>query len=220
MTIISPPTSSLETIGDLLRQLGDIPAWRVRLQPYPGTATEADVLRFDAHEDRLYELVDGTLVEKGMGFQESVLAAYLIIHLGNFVNPKNLGLVSGESGMMRFFAGMVRIPDVAYISWPRIPGRKMPTDPIPTLSPDLAVEILSSSNTPREMQRKRGEYFDAGVRLVWIIDPEARTVVVHTSAAEPVILSAHDVLDGGEVLPGFTLPLGELFAELDRVGGN
>ena len=123
MTIISPPTSSLETIGDLLRQLGDIPAWRVRLQPYPGTATEADVLRFDAHEDRLYELVDGTLVEKGMGFQESVLAAYLIIHLGNFVNPKNLGLVSGESGMMRFFAGMVRIPDVAYISWPRIPGR-------------------------------------------------------------------------------------------------
>ena len=96
----------------------------------------------------------------------------------------------------------------------------MPTDPIPTLSPDLAVEILSSSNTPREMQRKRGEYFDAGVRLVWIIDPEARTVVVHTSAAEPVILSAHDVLDGGEVLPGFTLPLGELFAELDRVGGN
>lgn len=218
MTIISPPTSSLETIGDLLRQLGDIPAWRVRLQPYPGTATEADVIHFDAHEDRLYELVDGTLVEKGMGFRESVLAMLLIKVLKQFIDPPNLGLVSGEAGMMRLFPGMVRIPDVAYISWARIPGRKMPTDPIPTLSPDLAVEILSVSNTAREMQRKRGEYFDAGVRLVWIIDPDARTLAVFDSPADPIVLTAKDTLDGGDVLPGFTLSLAEFFGELDRVG--
>jgi Uma2 family endonuclease len=218
MTIISPPISSLETIADLLRELGDIPAWRVRLTPSPGSATEADVLHFDAREDRLYELVDGTLVEKGMGYLESVLATFLIMRLGNFINPKNLGLLSGESGMMRLFPGLVRIPDVAFVSWPRIPGGKFPTAPIPDLVPDLAVEILSASNTVREMNRKRSEYFDAGVSLVWIIDPDARTVAVYHSPADPIILTTSDTLDGGDVLPGFTVSLKEFFAELDRVG--
>ena len=220
MTIVSSPISSLETIEDLLRQLGDIPAWRVRLRPTPGAATEGDVLHFHARERRLYELVDGTLVEKGMGFRESLLATLLAKLLRDFVDPPNLGLVAGESGMMRLFAGLVRIPDVAFISWSRVPGGKVPSAPIPSLVPDLAVEVLSPSNTPREMQRKRAEYFDAGVRLVWIIDPDTRTVAVYTSAENPVTLTANEQLEGSPVLPGFTLALAALFAELDRVGAS
>jgi Uma2 family endonuclease len=122
--------------------------------------------------------------------------------------------------MLRLFPGLVRIPDVAYVSWARVPAGRVPTAPIPQLAPDLAVEVLSRSNTPREMERKLREYFDAGVRLVWIVDPDARTVAVYTAAVNPVVLTETDVLQGGEVLPGFTLPLAHLFAELDRLGAT
>jgi Uma2 family endonuclease len=89
---------------------------------------------------------------------------------------------------------------------------------VPQLAPDLAVEVLSPSNTRAEMARKRGEYFRAGVRLVWEIDPRKRGVRVYTAADQFTDLSAGDALDGGTVLPGFTLPLADLFAELDRHG--
>jgi Uma2 family endonuclease len=81
--------------------------------------------------------------------------------------------------------------------------------------PDLAVEILSPSNTADEIQRKRGEYFNRGTQLVWIIDPRARTAEVFTAPAASTLLHEADTLDGGVVLPGFTLPLRDLFAELD-----
>jgi Uma2 family endonuclease len=91
----------------------------------------------------------------------------------------------------------------------------LPQGPVPLLVPDLAVELLSASNTPGEMERKRREYFDAGVRLVWCVDIKTRTVAVYTSPGNPQVFSEQQVLDGADVLPGFTLPLGPLFAELD-----
>jgi Uma2 family endonuclease len=110
------------------------------------------------------------------------------------------------------------MPDVAFISWDRIPNRQRPKEPIPDLVPDLAAEFLSKSNTPAEMKAKRADYFTAGVRLVWEIDPEARTLAVYTAPDAATLLTATDTLDGGDVLPGFSLPLSELFAELDRHG--
>ena len=118
--------------------------------------------------------MEGVLVEKPMGFRESLLAVAIARHLHEFVTPRNLGLVTGEGGMMRLFAGLVRIPDVAFISWARLPGGRVPETPIPRLAPDLAVEVLSRSNTAREMRGKREEYFEAGVVLVWMVDPEER----------------------------------------------
>jgi Uma2 family endonuclease len=91
-------------------------------------------------------------------------------------------------------------------------------EPIPGLAPDLVVEVLSESNTEGEMARKRREYFTAGVRIVWLIDPEGRTVEVFVSEDQSTVLDEGQTLDGGNVLPGFTLLLGELFAELDRHG--
>jgi Uma2 family endonuclease len=137
-------------------------------------------------------------------------------YLYEFVTPRNLGLVTGEGGMMRLFAGLVRIPDVAFISWARLPGGRVPDAAIPRLAPDLAVEVLSRSNTPSEMRGKREEYFAAGVALVWMVDPDERSVTVYTSPEDSVSCGASDALGGGTVLPGFFLPLGDLFAELDR----
>jgi Uma2 family endonuclease len=211
-------TPALNTIADLVERLGNIPLSRIRLRPPPGTATEADVLAVDRTEDRLCELVEGVLVEKAMGLRESFLAVFIAAMVDRFVRPRNLGLVSGESGTMRLMAGLVRIPDVAFVSWDRIPGRRMPAEPIPDLVPDLAVEVLSQSNTPAEMARKRKEYFAAGVLLVWEVDPESRTVTVYTGPDQFTELTESDTLDGGAVLPGFTLPLRQLFGEMDRQG--
>ena len=153
-----------------------------------------------------------------MGFRESLLACELSARLNAVVRPNNLGLVAGPDGILRLWEGLVRLPDVAFISWDRIPGRRVPDEPIPELSPDLAVEILSVSNTRAEMDRKRREYFLAGTRLVWQIDPRARTIAVYTGPDNPTVLRDADVLDGGAVLPGFTLALTDLFGELDRTG--
>jgi Uma2 family endonuclease len=79
------------------------------------------------------------------------------------------------------------------------------------VAPDLAVEVLSEGNTPQEMNRKLHEYFQAGTRLVWYVDPAARTVTVYESIDRATPLGEHDVLDGGDVLPGFKLSIGELF---------
>jgi Uma2 family endonuclease len=86
------------------------------------------------------------------------------------------------------------------------------------LTPDLVIEVLSESNTPAEMERKRGEYFDSGVRLIWEADLELRVVTVFTREGNITILDATRTLDGGDVLPGFTLPLDDLFSKLDQRG--
>jgi Uma2 family endonuclease len=205
------PAADSALLGDLLRRLGNIPAGRVRLHPFPGTATEQDVLKILDHEDRACELVEGTLVEKAMGFEESQIALLLGTFLNIFVRPRKLGIVTGEAGTLKLFEGLVHIPDVAVTSWDRLPGRKPPKAPIPLLAPDLVVEVLSKGNTRAEMARKLREYFEAGVRLVWFVDPRKRTVRVHTAVDESVLLKEHQVIDGGAVLPGFKLRLSKLF---------
>jgi Uma2 family endonuclease len=212
------PAPGVRTLGDLLEHLGGISADRVLYRPTPGEATEADVLELHRRENRLYELVEGVLVEKVMGYRESLLACAMVDFLRSFVMPRNHGLVSGADGMMRLFPGLVRIPDVAYASWDRVPGRRVPDVPLPHLVPDLAVEVLSAGNTEGEMTRKIGEYFAAGVLAVWLIDPVRRTVAVYLTPHQFTTLDQTQTLCGDPVLPGFALPLRELFAELDRQG--
>lgn len=218
MTAVTTATAAIDTLADLLEHLGGISPKRIRFRPAPGTATEKDVLAIHDREGRLYELVDEVLVEKAMGLRESLLAIALAAILRNFVRPRNLGLITGEAGMMRLIAGLVRIPDVAFISWRRLPNRRVPTEPIPDLAPDLAVEVLSAGNTPGEMARKRQEYFSAGVQIVWQVDPNTRTVEVFTAPDQSTVLHEAQTLEGGTVLPGLTLPLQELFGELDLQG--
>jgi Uma2 family endonuclease len=199
--------SSAPEFAELLERLGRVPPERIRLRPLPGTATEEDVLAaLEAPRKRICELMDGVLVEKAAGFTESVLTAYVIALLDAFIRPRNLGVVTGPDGTIRLWAGRVRIPDVAFFSWDRMPGRRRPPEPIPTLAPDLAIEVLSISNTPAEMRLKRQDYFSVGVRLVWEVDPRARSVTVYTAADGGVLLGEADTLDGGAVLPALPCP--------------
>ncbi len=203
------------SLAEILADLGGISTDRICFDPAPGRATLADVVRLN-EQGMHYELIDRTLVEKAMGWRESLIAGYLIGLLGSFVRKRNLGLVSGSDGFVELFASLVRAPDVAFVSWERLPDGHVPEAAIPTLIPDLAVEVLSTGNTFAEMSRKRREYFYAGVRLVWMIDPRMRTVAVYTSIDEYHLLTENEVLTGGMVLPEFELRLADLFGELDR----
>ena len=206
---------TFENAAELVQRLGHIPLERIRFTPPPGTATERDLLTALRRSDRLYELVDGTLVEKPMGLSESMLAGHILRKIGNFAEEHDLGIPAGEAGTVRLLKGLVRIPDVAFFGWDKLPGRVLPSRAIPDLAPDLAIEVLSKGNTPAEMERKLREYFLAGVRLVWLIDPRQRQATVYTGPDAPAAtLDAEQALDGGDVLPGFRLPLAELFARL------
>jgi Uma2 family endonuclease len=211
-----PPTQQKapvpETIAGLLEHLGNVSPARVRLRPWPGTATEEDLLDLMSRTDRLYELVDGVLVEKIMGYLESALAGDLIRLLGRFLDKHNLGSLSAPDGTLRLMPDLVRIPDVAFVRWEKLPGRQRPREPIPDLVPDLAVEVLSEGNTLGEMKRKLKDYFLAGVQLVWFVDPDERTVEVFTAPDRSLTLTEKDTLDGDDVLPGLALPVKEVFA--------
>src|SRR5690242_6958145 len=148
----TPRGGSQRTAEEWVRDLGDIPLNRILLTPAPGTATEAELLRLLEVDKQLCELVDGTLVEKPVGFFESQIAAALISFLMDFVIPRRLGAISGGDGPLRLAEGLVRLPGVAFVARERFVG-KLPLEPIPSIAPDLAVEILSPSNAPREIER-------------------------------------------------------------------
>jgi Uma2 family endonuclease len=199
------------TVADLYRRFGPIPFERIRHDPPPGSGTVDDVDRLNNHEDRLYELVDGVLVEKTVGLQESIIAGNILTAVKLFAQPRRLGLVAGEAGTLQLDINLVRIPDVSFISWERLPGGEVPEEPIPLIVPDLVVEVISRSNTPKEMAEKLREYFEKGVRLVWYVRPKSRVVDVYAAPDRFTRLTASMRLDGGDVLPGFSVHVGELF---------
>jgi Uma2 family endonuclease len=124
-------------------------------------------------------------------------------------------MLAGGDGLLKILPGQIRAPDVSFIRWERLPSRQAPRPPIYAVAPDLAIEILSKGNTKREMDRKLRDYFQAGVRLVWYIKPNARTARAYTAVDEWMEIGPNDSLLGGEVLPGFELPLAQLFARVE-----
>jgi len=207
-----------DTAADWLHDLGDVPLERIIMNPWPGTATVKDLLLLVERDKRLCELMDGTLVEKPVRYLESLIAGWLITELNNFVGPRNLGYVSGEAGMIRMISGHVRLPDVAFVSIDQLPGGTLPLEPIPTLPPTLAVEVLSETNTKAEIQQKLKEYFESGTKLAWIIDPPTRTIAVFQQFSDQPDRMLHegDILDGGSVLPGFSVEVSRFFIRLPK----
>jgi Uma2 family endonuclease len=208
---VTPYDTSPRTIADLSAVFGPMPVWRIRTDPPPGCATEDDVLRIQSAEERLFELADSTLVEKTVGADESELAVWIAVLLSNYVRPRKLGRILGADGMIRLRPGILRIPDACFISTDRLPGGKLPRQRILDIVPSLVVEVLSESNTAKEMRRKLREHFKAGVELVWHVDPATRTVEVFTTVQRRVVLAESQTLTGGHVLPGFNVTLKKLF---------
>ncbi len=120
--------------------------------------------------------------------------------------------------MVRVEPGQVRLPDVSFLPWEWFPDRKLPPGSILDLTPLFAVEILSPSNTLKEMKRKRREYFAGGARLVWQVDPEEQTVEVFTAPEESTVVTAEQTLDASPVLPGFTVSIAQWFARAGQRG--
>lgn len=208
------PPRCFKNAAEWLAELGNVPLDRIVFDPWPGTATEADLLRLVERDKRLCELIDGTLVEKPPGYWEGIIAINLATILANFVNPRGLGAVSGPDSTMRVRSGRVRLPDVAFVSRDRLPKTRAA---IPSLAPDLAVEIISESNTASEMEKKLVEYFHSGTRLAWIIDPGPRTVAVyHHPGAAVATLTELEPLNGGDVLPGLEFPIADIFRNIPR----
>jgi Uma2 family endonuclease len=212
MSIASQPeTGKTLTAVDLVEKFGPIPLSRICHYKPPGEATEEDVLWLDDHADKLCELVEGILVEKAMGSYESLLAGEILALLRNYVKPRKLGAVLGADGMLRLWPGQIRIPDVSFISAAKLADNALRKHRVARLAPDLAVEVLSDSNTDKEMEQKLKDYFAAGTQLVWIVDPEAKTLLAHTSPAAGRLYRENEIVPGEPVLPGFELELQSLF---------
>ncbi len=219
--MLATEQDQLETLADLLDRLGNVPLERIRLHPFPGTATVDDVIRLcDGEPKRLCELVDGVLVEKAMGHQESRLAFLLGQLFQNYLDAHDLGIATGADGPHQILFDQVRFADVAFIAYDRIPEDADPATPVPNWIPSLAVEILSAGNTKKEMARKLRNYFEAGVELVWYVDPADRTVRVFHSPDDVVTLTEADDLDGEQILPGFHLSIRDWFDRASRIRPN
>jgi Uma2 family endonuclease len=216
MSKTKPTPPAFDLFSELWDSLGRIPPERIRMRPAPGTATEEDVIAAESRYNRLCELIDGTLVEKTVGWHESRVGSLLSRFLDTFAEEHDLGFTFGADGMIRVEPGQVRMPDVSFVLWSHFPDRVLPVgEQILDLVPDLAIEVLSPSNTKAEMERKRREYFLGGCKLVWEIDPIKKTARVYTAPDESKLIRESGKLTGGEVLPGFELSLAELFARAE-----
>jgi Uma2 family endonuclease len=156
-----------------------------------------------------YELVDGEIRVSPAGDRHSAVALALGARLLAFVKEHRLGHVMGADAGYRLPGGNVRSPDASFVSTGRFPNDR-PTEDWGSLAPDLAVEVVSPRDRPRHVLDKVGEYLEAGVRMVWVIDPRTSTAVLYKSLTDVDEIGIDEDLDGGEVIPGFRCRLREI----------
>lgn len=163
-----------------------------------------------------YELVDGELVDMGnSGMEHGNISAYLCGLIELYVRPRKQGVTCDSSTAFTLKSGNKRSPDVSFISKERLQGvRRLPKGYFQG-APDLAVEVISPNNTFEEMHDKLVEYFDNGCRLVWLINPDEQSILIYRQPQPDKLLKTIDSLDGEDGIPGFTLPVVDLFMALD-----
>lgn len=176
----------------------------------PVHATEDD-LRAMLADGRKYELVDGHIVMSPAGYRHGLVSVRLSARLATFVESHGLGDVLDSSTGFRLPGGNVRSPDVAFVRAGRVDVATLP-DGYPPLAPDLAVEVLSPEDRPRALLDKVGEYLQAGVRLVWMIDPRSERAAIYRSLTDVEEIDAEGFLDGEDVVPGFRCALRDILA--------
>ena len=175
--------------------------------------TAAELLRLPTGMGQRYELAEGELLTMSpAGSRHGRIALRIGSLLERFVRQGRLGASFGaETGfLLSRDPDTVRAPDAAFVSAARLPAGDLP-DGYFSGAPDLAVEVVSPTDSAAEVQRKVAEYFAAGAQQVWVLYPETRSVVAFRSARESLVLGIADTLDGGATLPGFVCPVASLF---------
>lgn len=176
------------------------------------TDEEFMALPKDGHR---YQLVNEALVDMGnLGMEHGYVACILVAVLTMFVQQNKLGAVCDSSTAFTLKTGNKRSPDVSFVARERLKGLKRPPRGFFQGSPDLVVEILSPSNTVEEIHEKIVEYFNNDTRLIWIIHPDERYVLVYRSPEPDRLLRPQDQLEG-DVVPEFSMPVADLFEEWD-----
>jgi Uma2 family endonuclease len=178
--------------------------------------TPEDLLRMPKEQQRRYELVDGQLVERSMAATSSAVAMEIGHILTEYSKRSYPGLILGSDQGYQCFPhrpNNVRYPDISFIAKPRL-SPQLAEGHI-RIAPDLVVELLSPNDLARDVSQRIQDYLRAGVRLVWVVDPEGRTVQVYRQGRQGVILSEADELDGDDVLPGFRVAVRDLFRPLE-----
>jgi Uma2 family endonuclease len=167
--------------------------------------------------DGLYEVIDGRVVEKPMGAYECWLAGEVFDLLNRHVKGNSLGRVVQEMIFdLRPTVDRERRPDVAFVSFERwARNRRVPQTRSWAVVPDLAIEIVSPTNTADEVAGKLDDYFRVGVRSVWVVYPRQCMIYAYTSRKEVRVLTVGDVLDAGDVLPGFSLAVQTIFEQAE-----
>jgi Uma2 family endonuclease len=174
------------------------------------TVTEQEFDEFvmlPENADRMFELIAGEIVEVVSNPNSSRLGMKIGARITIFVDEHDLGYVTGADGGY-IVAGERYIPDAAFVSKAKYPV--LAEDGYNPYPPDLAVEVLSPSNTDTEMRIKVVNYLRAGTTL-WVADPNKKQIEVYSPKHPPKTLGIDGVLDGGDVLPGFTLAVREIF---------
>lgn len=185
------------------------------------TTTEKAIWTDDAfmalsQDGHRYELVNGDLVDMGnSGMEHGGIGSFLGGLLAIYVRQHKLGIVCDSSTAFTLNNGNKRSPDISFVSKARLIGLKRPPRGFFQGAPDLAVEILSPSNTIDEIHAKIVEYFEDATQLVWVIHPDEKYVLVYHRPEPDRFLRPQDVLGGETIVPGFTVPVAELFEEWD-----
>jgi Uma2 family endonuclease len=179
----------------------------------PDEITDEDLLRLP-QDGRKYELVDGEIRVSPAGIRHGQVSVRLVFALSLYLRDRPLGIVLDSSTGFRLPGRKlgqkdVRSPDVSFVAAGRFPEDKGPVG-FGEFAPDLAVEVLSPDDRPRDVLEKVGEFLDSGTRLVWVIDPEKRAAAVYRSLTEVRQLGPEDNLDGEDVVPGFSCRLEEI----------
>ena len=161
-----------------------------------------------------YELVDGHLAEKKMGARSEEIGGNIFASIHNHVRPQRLGHVFGSQTAYRCFPSrprLLRKPDVSLVLRGRFQNEEAPAGEI-TIVPDLTVEVTSPNNSYDEVEVKVSEYLEAGVRLVWVVCPATKSIIVRRPNKTANTLDVNDSLSGEDVLPGFSCSVGEVFS--------
>ncbi|MEA2582923.1 MAG: hypothetical protein QOF33_1008 [Thermomicrobiales bacterium] len=157
-------------------------------------------------------LIDGKLYRMpGAGGTHGALQMTLGMHLGPFILTRKLGKIYGDTGF-RLIADRdtTLFPDVAFVRSERVPALEQ-EERFLHLAPDLAIEIYLPNDYPKLLQEKLREYLAAGTLVVWVLYPRSRAVHIHRPGEVEVVLGPDDMLEGGDILPGFTIRVGDLF---------